>query len=95
MSQESESSDNDNQDSDDELSAAVEAIQTSDISRDGDTSFVLTRTRKVLIVVGLILLILPIVAYLTIGWQIYITLATANPGSVSYTHLTLPPTPYV
>ena len=80
LSQESESSDNDNQDSDDELSAAVAAIQTSDISRDGDTSFVLTRTRKVLIVVGLILLILPIVAYLTIGWQIYITLATANPG---------------
>jgi len=65
---------------DDELSAAVESVEASDISKDETSSFVLTRTRKVLIVVGAILLILPVAAYLTIGWQIYITLATADPG---------------
>ena len=29
---------------------------------------------------GSILLVLPIVVYLAIGWQIYVTLATAEPG---------------
>ena len=64
LSQQSESSGNDNQDSDDELSAAVEAVDESEISRDEDTPFVLTRTRKVLVVVGTILLVLPIVVYM-------------------------------
>lgn len=63
-----------------ELGAAVDAVESSDISMSENPSFILTKARKVMIVVGALLLLLPIAAYLTIGWQIYITLAVAEPG---------------
>ena len=62
----------------DDIDSAVAEVESEPNPEPRPAGF--TRGRKILLCVGVALIVLPLAAYLGVGWQIYSTLAYANPG---------------
>ncbi|MBT4058709.1 MAG: alpha/beta fold hydrolase [Euryarchaeota archaeon] len=63
------------------IEEVIEEIDNSpQVEASEKRKFVMSKRRKIMVAVGAILLLLPLAAYLAIGWQIYVTLAHADPG---------------
>ena len=62
----------------DDIDSAVAEVESEPNPEPRTAGF--TRGRRILLSVGVALIVLPLTAYLGVGWQIYTTLAYADPG---------------
>jgi len=66
---------------DEDIDSVVEAVDEVETDSNPESqSAGFTRRRKILLSVVLALIVLPLAAYLGVGWKIYVTLAYADPG---------------
>ncbi len=66
---------------DEDIDSVVEAVDEVETDSNPESQSVgFTRRRKILLSVVLALIVLPLAAYLGVGWKIYVTLAYADPG---------------
>ena len=66
------------EDDDDDIDSAVIEVESEPNPEPRPTGF--TRGRRILLSLGVALVVLPLAAYLGVGWKIYTTLAYADPG---------------
>lgn len=64
-----------------DIDNAVEEVESSSISASEKSSALgLTKARKIMLGIGIVLVLLPPSIYMVVGWQIYTTLGAADPG---------------